>query len=175
MPATLPDLTNPETWPDDALDALRVAAITEKERRYVLATAPDRAEQTARQYRDAVEAALPPLPAGQHRAWSQPLGAHDAYPRGAVVAHGGKVWESTHPANVWAPGGPGVPAGLWKDVTAAAPAPAPTPTAAEWKAGEALKVGDLRTYKGTVYKVVQAHTSAAHWTPDAVPSLYTKA
>ena len=62
MPATLPDLTNADTWTDDDLDALRVAVRIEQERRYVLATAPDRAEQTARQYRDAVEAALADLP-----------------------------------------------------------------------------------------------------------------
>lgn len=177
MPATLPTLTDATAWTDADLDALRVAVLTEQERRRTLAIAPALAEQTAAQWRAAQEVALPPLPAGQHRAWVQPTGAHDVYQRGAVVAHGGKVWESAHPANVWAPGGAGVPAGLWKDVTATAPAPAPTltPTAAEWKAGEALKVGDLRTYKGTVYKVIQAHTSAAHWTPDAVPSLYAKA
>lgn len=33
--------------------------------------------------------------------------------------------------------------------------------------------GDLLTYKGKTYRIVQAHTSAAHWTPDAVASLYT--
>ena len=37
-------------------------------------------------------------------AWVQPLGGHDAYPVGARVTHNGKTWESTTPANVWAPG-----------------------------------------------------------------------
>lgn len=175
MPATLPDLTDTATWTDEDLDALRVAVLREQERRYVLATAAARAEQTARQYRDAVEAALPPLAEGQHRPWVQPTGAHDAYPRGAVVAHGGKVWESRHPANVWEPGGTGVPAGLWADVTKTAPAPAPAPAAPAWKAGEAVKAGDLRTHGGTVYAVIQPHTTQTGWEPPAVPALWKKA
>ena len=40
MPATLPDLTNTETWPDDELDALRVAVAVEQERRTRVAAAP---------------------------------------------------------------------------------------------------------------------------------------
>lgn len=175
MPATLPDLTNAETWPDADLDALRVAVATEQERRYVLATAPDRAEQTAQQYHAAVEAALPPLAEGQHRPWVQPLGAHDAYPLGAVVAHGGKVWESRHPANVWTPGGAGVPSGLWADVTKNAPAPAPAPSAPAWRAGEAVKAGDRRTHGGTVYAVIQPHTTQTGWEPPAVPALWRTA
>ena len=40
MPATLPDLTDTETWTDDDLDALRVAALTEQERRARVTAAP---------------------------------------------------------------------------------------------------------------------------------------
>jgi len=36
--------------------------------------------------------------------WVQPTGAHDAYPRGAIVTHKGRTWESTIDANVWEPG-----------------------------------------------------------------------
>jgi chitodextrinase len=36
--------------------------------------------------------------------WRQPLGAHDAYAKGARVTYAGKVWESNISANVWAPG-----------------------------------------------------------------------
>lgn len=46
-------------------------------------------------------------------AWVQPLGAHDAYAKGARVKHNGKTWESTIAANVWAPGVYG-----WKEVAA---------------------------------------------------------
>lgn len=48
-----------------------------------------------------------------------------------------------------------------------------------WKAGTAYTVGEFVTYgKNSVgdpqlYKVVQAHTSQADWTPDATASLYT--
>ena len=175
MPTNLPDLTDAETWTDDALEQLRVYVLTEKERRRFLATAEARAEQTARKYHDAMEAALPPLAEGEHRPWSQPTGAHDAYPRGAVVAHSGRVWESRHPANVWEPGGPGVPTDLWEDVTASAPEPEPTPTGTEWKAGEDVKVGDVRIYEGVAYTVVQPHTTQMGWTPSSVPALWKKA
>ena len=40
MPATIPDLTDAETWPDADLDALRVAVATEQERRTRIAAAP---------------------------------------------------------------------------------------------------------------------------------------
>lgn len=40
MPATLPDLTNVETWTDDDLDHLRVAVATEQERRTRVTAAP---------------------------------------------------------------------------------------------------------------------------------------
>lgn len=49
----------------------------------------------------------------------------------------------------------------------------------EWVVGKAYAVGDFLRY-GTngvgdpqLYKVVQAHTSQADWTPDATASLYT--
>lgn len=38
-------------------------------------------------------------------AWSQPFGAHDAYPAGAKVSHNGKNWINIHgDGNVWEPG-----------------------------------------------------------------------
>lgn len=36
--------------------------------------------------------------------WSQPLGGHDAYKKGDVVTHNGKIWVSTVDNNVWEPG-----------------------------------------------------------------------
>ena len=38
--ATIPDLTNTETWPDDDLDRLRVAVAVEQERRTRVTAAP---------------------------------------------------------------------------------------------------------------------------------------
>lgn len=42
----------------------------------------------------------------------------------------------------------------------------------EWVIGKAYAVGDRLLYNDVLYKVQQAHTSQADWTPDAVPSLY---
>lgn len=43
-------------------------------------------------------------PSEEWPAWSQPLGAHDAYPLGAKVSHNEKHWISTVDNNVWEPG-----------------------------------------------------------------------
>ena len=47
-----------------------------------------------------------------------------------------------------------------------------------WEAGRSYAVGDILQYgvngvgDPQLYKVVQAHTSQADWTPDSVPALY---
>lgn len=43
-------------------------------------------------------------PAEEWPAWSQPLGAHDAYSAGDKVSHKGKHWTSYLDGNVWEPG-----------------------------------------------------------------------
>lgn len=43
-------------------------------------------------------------PAEEWPAWSQPIGAQDAYPLGAKVRHSEKRWTSTVTNNVWEPG-----------------------------------------------------------------------
>lgn len=43
-------------------------------------------------------------PAEEWPAWSAPVGAHDAYSKGAKVSHGGKHWVSDLDGNVWEPG-----------------------------------------------------------------------
>ena len=43
-------------------------------------------------------------PAEEWPAWSQPIGAHDAYTLGAKVSHADKHWVSTVDDNVWEPG-----------------------------------------------------------------------
>ena len=52
-------------------------------------------------------------PSEEYPAWSQPVGAHDAYAKGAKVSHNGKHWTSDVDANVWEPGAYG-----WTEVTA---------------------------------------------------------
>ena len=41
-----------------------------------------------------------------------------------------------------------------------------------WTVGEAVEVGDRRYYAPRLYKVVQAHTTQADWTPDVTPALW---
>jgi len=43
-------------------------------------------------------------PGEEWPAWSQPVGAHDAYGAGDKVAHNGKRWVSAAAGNVWEPG-----------------------------------------------------------------------
>ena len=43
-----------------------------------------------------------------------------------------------------------------------------------WKPGESLAVGTRRNYNGQLYKVIQAHTTQADWTPDITPALWLK-
>ena len=42
-------------------------------------------------------------PAEEWPAWSQPIGAHDAYAKGDKVSHNGKHWTSSVDSNVWEP------------------------------------------------------------------------
>lgn len=44
----------------------------------------------------------------------------------------------------------------------------------KWKSGQTYSVGKRLEYNGTIYKVLQDHTSQDDWTPDTVPSLFTK-
>lgn len=44
----------------------------------------------------------------------------------------------------------------------------------QWGAGENLSVGDRRAYEGTLYEVVQAHTTQSGWEPPNVPALFKR-
>ena len=54
-------------------------------------------------------------PAEEWPAWSQPVGAHDAYAKGDKVSHNGKHWTSSVDSNVWEPGTAGTE-NLWIEV-----------------------------------------------------------
>ena len=43
-----------------------------------------------------------------------------------------------------------------------------------WAVGVAYSVGERVQYDGKLYKVAQAHTSQADWTPPTVPALFTE-
>ena len=42
-----------------------------------------------------------------------------------------------------------------------------------WSDAEAVEIGDVRSHGGRLYKVIQAHTTQADWTPDITPALWT--
>jgi len=42
------------------------------------------------------------------------------------------------------------------------------------KIGSEVKVGERLWYNGKLYKVIQAHTTQADWTPDVTPALYVE-
>lgn len=44
----------------------------------------------------------------------------------------------------------------------------------KWKSGKAYSAGKRLEHNGTIYKVLQDHTSQDGWTPDAAPSLFAK-
>jgi hypothetical protein len=124
-----------------------------------------------------------PGDAGDPQAWRWwkdlttvlPDGAWDPHGRGyrvgELVTHGGKQYRvrqehTSQPG--WAP--PAVPA-LFEEVVPEPPGPGPGPAA--WVPnGRAYAVDDRVLYNGATYRVVQAHTSQAGWTPSAVPALY---
>ena len=54
-------------------------------------------------------------PAEEYPAWSQPVGAHDAYNTGDKVSHNAKHWISDVDSNVWEPGTAGTE-NLWIEV-----------------------------------------------------------
>lgn len=147
----------------------------EFQRRRVLVESPLLAEELSKNYltaagRAAMEdtAGNPPTKVPEY---VQPLGAHDAYPLGFYVTQEGTTYKSKRSGNVWEPK---LHLDLWERVDAAdVPTPAPTPTPPAWELNKVYATGDTFLYNGQVYRVVQPHTSAAHWTPGTVPALYT--
>lgn len=166
------DLTGAETA---ELLALSRRIEQEYSRRRVLEEAPAEAEELSKKYREANGETIITAPTDGTipegvPAYRQPTGAHDAYGKDELTAQEGKTYRSKIPANVWQPK---LHPELWEEVSAKDVPPQPaTPVTDAWAAGKAYKVGDRLTYKGKTYRIVQAHTSAAHWTPDAVPALY---
>ena len=151
MPTALPDLTNTETWTDDDLDALRIAVLAEQERRRLIADAPAQAVALADRYAAAI---------GRKDGdpWVQPTGAHDAYPLGITVTHGGKTWENLTPANVWEPGVSG-----WREQVAQGYPAWVQPTGAH----DAYAKGDRVAFDGSNYEsLIDGNT----WSPTAYPA-----
>lgn len=140
---------------DAELDELDQQLGRERQRRRI----PQQMDQLQQQQLELV-GTLPGQP------WRQPNGATEAYPKGWRVSHKGKEWESLTPFNAWEPGAD--PNGnLWKDLTT-------VPTAGQWTPGASVTVGQVLSYQGVQYRVIQAHTTSVGWEPPAVPALWAR-
>lgn len=167
------DLT---TLTDEELAKLRSDVGAEVDRRLILINSVQKIDAISAEYHEAVG-----NPKGSD--WVQPQGAHDAYPMNWEVTHGGKVWKSLIPNNVWEPGDPNNPVvhTLWEEVVPPVeeppleeepPAEEP-PAVAEWDGNaKAYAVNDLVSFSGQTYRCLQAHTSQPGWTPVVVPALW---
>lgn len=103
--------------------------------------------------------------------YRQPTGAHDAYKHGERITWtDGKIYEATRSGVVHSPT---QHAASWTLVTIVTSTPPPvTVTYEPWVAGKAYPVGWSVSFGGRNYRVKQAHTSQAGWTPPAVPALF---
>lgn len=123
-------------------------------------------------------------------AWVNPGTAFlKAFRQGAVVKHADKYWLSeTENLNTWEPGAEGVHATIWRDVTHEVLPPAPKTDGSgkviaqgtadnpfPFVAGIQVKAGQYVLYQDQKYKVLQGHTLADHWPPNAAHSLFQKA
>ncbi len=120
------------------------------------ARAADAAARARTELADAVLDATVALMEDAHTdgaAWTQPTGAHDAYPLGATVTHNGKTWANLTPANVWQPGVTG-----WREVVAEGPAAWVQPLGAH----DAYPLGAKVTHKGKTWTNL---TPANIWEP----------
>lgn len=124
-------------WTDEQVADEAAKVTAEHGRRQAMTEAVAAAETASRTFLAA---------SGRHEGgpWAQPTGAHDAYPQGWTVVHGGKTWESLTPANVWEPGVSG-----WREVTEDGGEPAVwvQPTGAH----DAYAAGDRVTHEGQVW------------------------
>ena len=82
-------------------------------------------------------------PSEEWPAWSQPVGAHDAYGEGDKVSHGGGKWVSTVASNVWEPGVYGWEAYTGENEEAVPAALADEPEAVDL---EAMTIPQLKEY-----------------------------
>ena len=94
--------------------------------------------------------------------WVQPTAAHDAYPLGITVTHGGKTWENLTPANVWQPGVSG-----WRELVAQGYPTWVQPTGAH----DVYGAGDRVRFEGADY---ESTINGNSWSPTAYPAGWRK-
>ena len=137
--------TRPYTAEEDAAADAAIAAQA--------ATAQYEAQQAAdRAALDALAATASAAHA-EGEPWVQPTGAHDAYPLGATVTHGGKTWQALIPFCVWEPGVSG-----WRERVAEGYPAWVQPTGGH----DAYPVGAIVTHAGQTW---QSTAAANVWQP----------
>ena len=94
--------------------------------------------------------------------WVQPTAAHDSYPLGITVTHGGKTWENLTPANVWQPGVSG-----WREQVAQGYPAWVAPTGGH----DAYKKGARVSFEGSNYESL---IDANVWSPTGYPAGWRK-
>lgn len=107
----------------------------------------------------------------------QPSSAADAYEKGRRITHNGQIWEAVRDGVVHSPDEYAPDWQLVEPEPEPEPDPEPEPeepALPEWKVGVDYQPGDTFTYDSVAYTVLQAHTSAAHWLPPDLPSLYER-
>ena len=127
------------SWTDEELATASGILDKEKSRRATLRNAEKQMNNLMWEYSAAVG-----RKAGDE--WSQPVGAHDAYPEGIVVSHAGKKWRSLMAGNVWEPGVSG-----WREEVGPVSGEHPEylpPTGAH----DAYSTGDIITFRGKTYR-----------------------
>lgn len=129
----------------------------EEGRKEIIETAQQDAKDAAERYREAVKGNAPVE-------WED----------GTIVGPGEKVMEDdteyVNTSNAWLSVAPSeYPLGYERTT------PLDADDVPEFTADEDVQPGDLRLYDGIVYEVLQAHTTADHWSPDTAVSLWTKA
>ena len=143
-------------WADRAVNA-RIKTLVELEDRLVPVRTPE--EQARYVTHEAILDATSALMANAHTdgaAWVQPTGAHDAYPLGITVTHGGKTWENITPANVREPGGSG-----WREVVAEGYPAWVQPTGAH----DAYILGAKVTHNGRLWECTQVNAGVNSYAP----------
>ena len=103
-----------------------------------------------------------------------PSGAHDAYSEGDRVTFKGAVWRSLMDGNVWAPDE--LMRSWFREGTSGDQTSTPPEeenSGITWEPGKTLSAGDIVTYNGSNYTVVQGHTTQLGWEPPNLPALFS--
>lgn len=142
---------------EDELIELETAVGLEKERRYILESAAERAESVLKSVYDAM--------GGDDREYHTPTGAHDAYPFDAIVNFKGKRYKSAIQGNVWSPA---EYSRGWIEIDGEGNEP--SREVSEWAqpegAHDAYRMGDLVTMGNKTYR---SKNHANVWSPETYP------